>query len=248
DSGAISGFGNGLDNQIVGNAADNVLDGGGGNDTLVGGAGNDTYFVDGSADVITEAVADGTDTVHIRSGIYAGNLFILSANVENATLETASITVQGNSLANTIVGSGADDQLGGNTGDDVISGGAGNDSIYGGADNDTLRGDAGVDTLSGDIGNDILLGGADNDVLWGQAGDDTRDGGAGADWMAGGAGNDTYNVDNSMDNVIENPGEGIDTVHSTLAAYTLAANVEILVLDSGAISGFGNGLDNQIGG
>jgi serralysin len=37
-------------------------------------------------------------------------------------------------------------------------------------------------------------------------------------------------------------------VHSTLASYTLTNNVENLVLDTGAVSGTGNGLGNTITG
>src|SRR5262249_32897523 len=43
---AINGYGNALDNVIVGNSADNVLDGMAGADGMTGGAGNDSYFVD----------------------------------------------------------------------------------------------------------------------------------------------------------------------------------------------------------
>ena len=57
------------------------------------------------------------------------------------------------------------------------------------------------------------------------------DGGAGADTMIGGAGNDTYVVDNAGDVVIENAGEGTDTVQRVDHTYPLAANVENLTLD-----------------
>src|SRR4030095_11610254 len=53
-------------------------------------------------------------------------------------------------------------------------------------------------------------------------------------------------VDNAGDVVIENPGEGNDTVFST-ANVTLSANLENLVLQSGAdLQGFGNDLANAI--
>ena len=48
--------------------------------------------------------------------------------------------------------------------------------------------------------------------------------------MYGGAGNDTYFVDNAMDAVVENPGEGTDAVFASVN-YTLTANVEALVLE-----------------
>ncbi|MEK1840520.1 MAG: calcium-binding protein, partial [Pseudomonas sp.] len=85
-------------------------------------------------------------------------------------------------------------------------------------------------------------GNAANNVLNGAAGDDS---------MSGGDGNDTYYVDNADDTVIEinsnaAPG-GVDSVHSSLAAYTLSNNVEHLYIDSaGAANGTGNALDNTL--
>ena len=74
-----------------------------------------------------------------------------------------------------------------------------------------------------------VTGGAGNDTLTGNGGANTLDGGAGNDTMSGGTGNDTYVVDSSrLDSVIENAGAGTDTVQTTLATYTLAANVENL--------------------
>jgi Ca2+-binding RTX toxin-like protein len=60
-AGAISGFGNNLNNTIIGNLADNVLSGGlgndvlsgsGGDDDLLGGAGNDSLFGGTGVDVL----------------------------------------------------------------------------------------------------------------------------------------------------------------------------------------------------
>ena len=64
--------------------------------------------------------------------------------------------------------------------------------------------------------------------------------------MSGGAGNDTYFVDNVGDAVIENPGQGNDTVFASVN-YGLTANVETLVLQGGAdLQGFGNSSANAI--
>jgi len=82
----------------------------------------------------------------------------------------------------------------------------------------------------------------------GAGGSDTLDGGIGGDSMAGGLNDDAYIVDNAMDIVVENMGEGIDTVRSSVT-YTLAANVENLQLSgSGAINGTGNELANLVTG
>jgi Ca2+-binding RTX toxin-like protein len=66
--------------------------------------------------------------------------------------------------------------------------------------------------------------------------------------MVGGSGNDTYSDDTPSDVVTENPGEGTDTVFSSVS-YTLTANVEVLTLSgAAAINGTGNGDANLITG
>ena len=77
----------------------------------------------------------------------------------------------------------------------------------------------------------------------------TLDGGAGSDSMIGGLGNDVYVVGSASDTVIEAADEGIDTVRTTLASYSLAALVNVENLTGTAQTGqtlIGNSLDNII--
>jgi len=104
-----------------------------------------------------------------------------------------------------------------------------------------------VAIINGGIGNDTLNGGDGSDTINGLAGNDTLSGGKGNDKMAGGAGNDVYEVESAGDKVIEAANQGIfDKVVSSLASFTLGANLEALVLASAALNGTGNTLKNQL--
>ena len=258
---AISGTGNALDNVITGNSANNSLTGGGGNDTLdggagsdnmVGGTGNDTYIVDVSTDVVTENANEGTDTV--QSSI----TYTLGANVENLTLiGTAAINGTGNALDNVLRGNGAANTLAGGTGNDTYFVSTGDTVSEGNnAGTDTVTSDV-TWTLGSNLENLTLIGTAAingtgntlNNVLTGNAGNNTLSGGTGADTMSGGAGDDTYVVDNAGDVVSENPGEGIDTVQSSVTYTITDPDVENLTLTgTTAINGTGNASDNVLTG
>src|SRR5439155_1959269 len=111
-----------------------------------------------------------------------------------------------------------------------------------------IHGNALANVIDGGDGNDQLYGGGGDDTLIGGAGNDKLTGAAGADAMAGGAGNDVYYVDNALDTVSENPGEGSDIVYATVS-YALSAEVENLTLSgTDAIDGAGNALNNVIRG
>lgn len=262
--------GNSASNTLYGFDGNDRLDGGGGLDTLIGGTGDDAYWVDDIGDNIIEAENEGYDVV------YASIDHVLENNVEKLVLSGQSpIQGIGNALDNIIVGNSADNLVDGGAGADFLSGGDGNDAYVVDAigdqvfemesagvdlvmssvsytlgshvENLTLTGVAGIDGAGNELDN-LLVGNAAANTLDGGAGSDALDGGAGADTLIGGAGDDTYVVDNALDVVTENPGEGIDTVRSSVH-HVLAVNVENLILaGSGVINGTGNALDNRIHG
>jgi Ca2+-binding RTX toxin-like protein len=121
------------------------------------------------------------------------------------------------------------------------------DLILGTGAGATHTGTAGADFIDGQGGSDTLNGLAGNDTLLGGAGLDTLNGGLGADLMEGGTGNDTFIVDNAGDVVVELVGEGTDLVNTSLASYTLGANVERLAFTGvGNFNGVGNAGANSI--
>jgi Ca2+-binding RTX toxin-like protein len=91
---------------------------------------------------------------------------------------------------------------------------------------------AGIENVTGGSGSDTLTGA----------------GNAAVNNLAGGAGDDTYFVDLG-DTITEAAGGGIDSVFTSSASFTLAANVENLTFTgAGDFTGAGNGLGNVITG
>ena len=106
---------------------------------------------------------------------------------------------------------------------------------------------AGIENVTGGSGINTLTGDANANVLTGGGGNDKLDGGAGADQMVGGSGDDTYRVDNVADAVVEQAGQGTDTVLASVS-FTLSGNVENLTLTAGGLTGTGNSLANILTG
>jgi len=251
--------GNAGANTLNGGAGNDVLNGGAGADRLSGGDGSDSYFVDNTGDIVSEtnvtASSGGTDTVYSYLAAYT-----LGANLENLRLlASGSANGTGNGLNNLIYAGAGNNSLNGGAGIDTVSYAYASSAVTAslasttaqvtdGSGSDTLLN---IENLTGSSYHDKLTGNAGANTLNGGAGSDILNGGAGADRLIGGEGSDVYYVDNTGDslsetNAVASTG-GTDTVYSTLAAYTLGANLENLrLLASGAANGTGNGLNNLI--
>jgi Ca2+-binding RTX toxin-like protein len=265
-------YGTSLGDTLNGGAGDDTLYGGAGHDVLIGGEGvnlldggfgNDHYIVTNTTTAVSEGGIKGIDTVETTLAKYTlvqnfeDLLFIGTGNFQGIG-NTEANYIQGGAGADTLSGGIGDDRLSGGDGNDSLIGGDGHDTVFGGADADSIRGNNGNDVLHGEDGNDLirsddgddqLFGGSGDDNLQGGAGDDLLDGGAGKDRMSGGLGDDTYVVDLASDAVIELADEGFDTVQTTLASYTLSANVEnLLYAGTGNFAGTGNALANILSG
>jgi len=242
---AISGTGNALDNRLDGsqNTAGNLL---------AGGVGDDTYVV-GNGDTVIEFGDEGTDLV------LSGVNHALGANVENLTLTGVAATAgYGNALANVITGNGAENLLDGGLGADTLIGGDANDIYVVDDVGDLVLENAaeGTDevrssiayTLGANVENLTMIGsGAVTGT--GNALNNRLDGSqnAAANTLIGGLGDDTYVV-SSGDVIVENAGEGIDSVESQ-TSYALADNFENLTLTGWLTAdGTGNALANVLTG
>lgn len=232
------------DDRLAGEAGNDTLEGGDGNDILSGGTGDDTYLL-GLGDTLSETALGGRDTILLQ-GL---TNYTLRANLENLTATgPAAASLTGNALANALTGSSGNDTLDGRAGDDRMTGGAGDDlyRIDSLGDGVIEAAGGGIDTvrtallqyeLARQIENltgtnaagQTLTGNASANTIQAANGDDMLDGGTGADLMKGGAGSDAYVVDNAGDVVVEKAVAGRDSVTTTLASYTLTANVETLI-------------------
>ena len=231
-------------NTLTTGSGDDLIYGGAGHDTLNGGAGNDGIQARGDSDTLNGGA--GNDSLY---GEWT--------------------------VGNTLNGGEGDDLLeeGAGGGLDVMNGGNGNDTYVVSDANTVITGEtasSGIDLVTAYISwslagtwlenltvhdidgvagsqNNNATGNTLANVLTGDKTNNMLDGLTGADTMVGGAGNDTYSVENVGDVVTELAGQGVDTVKTNLASYTLGTNVENLILTgSGNIGGTGNGLANSI--
>ena len=167
----LTGYGNSLDNDMLGNDGINILKGYDGNDTLdgglgadrlYGGAGNDAYYVDDAGDRAYEYGGDGLDTGGTDT-VIASVTFTLGNFIEGLDLATGAgdINGYGNGLGNEIQGNEGANLLKGYGGNDSLIGGAGADRMYGGAGDDSYYVDDSGDRAYEYTGDGLDNGGTD---------------------------------------------------------------------------------------
>ncbi|HEY0149691.1 MAG TPA: calcium-binding protein [Allosphingosinicella sp.] len=268
--------------SVTGNTLSNLMTGAGGNDVFHMYQGGSNLLVRGGSDEVNGG--GGDDTIHfgntldmwdrINGGAGTDVVTVQGPNI-NVTLSAQTIvaveTIQFLSHSDTSLGLQAATpfQYKMATNDATVSAGAilkidasgllATETLdFNGSaelnDRFAIFGGAGADILRGGQANDQIDGGAGNDQLFGGGGNDELSGGAGADSMSGGAGNDVYTLDDMNDAVLENAGEGVDEVRTSLGSrtdfnqmYVLAANVENLTgTSSGSQGVYANALNNLV--
>ena len=252
--------------------------GGAGDDTLMirhlNGL-NLSFEGDAGHDIIDTTLTDFDPTLFMAGGVEEFRGGARNDTVDGHLTTDTAILFNGGAGNDILTGGTLNDTLNGGDGNDTLNGWSGKDTMSGGLGNDTYAVDntgdiviedagAGTDTvnsainytLTDNVENLNLMGTANlngtgnalANTLVGTSGNNILDGGAGADTLIGGLGDDTYIVDVKTDVIVENAGEGTDTVRAAFS-YTLGANLENLVLTgAGNIGGTGNAMDNSLTG
>ena len=254
------------DDWLVGQAGSDQLLGGAGNDSLLGGDGADTLTGGAGDDVLRGG--RGADTY--RFGVGSGRDSIEDDRIADAPDESPDAIVFEASVTPGMVTVGLSDvglSFSWGAGDAIdvrgFSSTAGDRSgtvdevrfadgtVWDHAElvrrGRSIYGTAGADFLEARSESGTQLYGLEgDDSLTGRGGNDLLDGGPGNDEMYGRGGDDTYVVDSAADVVIEDAGEGTDTVMSSVTR-TLGSYQENLTLTgSAAINGTGNTLANVL--
>jgi Ca2+-binding RTX toxin-like protein len=209
-------------------------------DVLRGGTGRDTadyasrYAHQGSTLAITlDGVAnDGQDDDQNGTAEEGDNVGP-DGDVEVVLSGSGDDYLEGSDRAELLDGGGGDDGIAGLEGDDKLHAGVGEDVVLGGGGNDEIDGSSNKDKLLGEGGNDEIDGGSGDDQIDLGTGTDSVDAGydndvvlardGEVDQIACGIGGDVADID-FQDVVNADPGSWCETVRSTVAPTTGAAN------------------------
>ena len=216
---------NNQQNFIAGeNGTADIITGGLLNDLIFGGTGDNDLFGGDGDDLLVGGNGGGDDDL-LDGGLGADTMIGGSGNDDYVVDDLLDLVVEQ-------LGQGSDEVLTELALLSIANMANVENLTYTGIDADQFvgTGNALANTISGGDLNDIL------------------DGGLGADTLVGGLGDDNYVVDNTGDVILENDGEGTDSVSASVS-YTLGANVENLTLaGAAAINGTGNAIANTITG
>lgn len=197
-----------------------------------------TYRWDTNAEIL-ETIWDGggTDTIDASNQVFKNVIRLTAGQYSSIGLRQTDAQIkQGLGISSGYSGYLGDLYNGENN--VAIAKGVLIENAKGGRAGDAIFGNSAANRLYGNGGNDSLSGGAGNDIL---------SGGNGNDRMVGGAGSDWYYVAQAADAVVEATNGGTDLVLSSLATYTLGANVENGRINTSAAANLtGNALDNLV--
>jgi Ca2+-binding RTX toxin-like protein len=272
-------FGDTGDDTLKGGGGADYLHGGAGYDTVSYTQSQTRVFVSLHHNIGADGDAEGDTFTYIENitgSQYNDDLWGHNGdNALNGMLGNDNL--KGFGANDTLRGEAGNDVLDGGTGLDTLVGGIGNDTYlvdsqsdvvteYSGEGADVvrtsvsyiLRSDAEIETLDvtdltgtapfylwGNSGNNNIFGNNGANNLFG--------GGGGIDRMSGRGGDDTYYVSQASDQVIENGGQGNDTVYAFVSwTLTPGSDVELLAIeapeDTAAINLTGNATGNVVRG
>jgi Ca2+-binding RTX toxin-like protein len=261
------------DDELRGSAGTDILDGGAGYDgaRMAGMIGDYVIMRPNATDMVLTDRAGNVTTLRNVEYLYFADTDLPTSQLADNVATTGNDALRGTGGNDTINGLAGNDSMTGGLGDDlyivstagdvivehdaegldhanVAFTAAGTYVLADNLENATVTAAAGVAVnLTGNALDNALTGNAAANTLVGNAGNDTLNGGAGGDSMVGGEGDDYYVVDAAGDKVVETAGNGTDRVDTSLASYTLAANVENLrYTGASAFTGTGNELANTI--
>jgi Ca2+-binding RTX toxin-like protein len=222
----LYGGNSGLSLRLDGGGGDDVLYAGlAGGNTLIGGSGVDTLLIYGGNNQANGGLGSdiyytyaATDTLSEVGGDGIDTVFANWSITLGAGFEQLVLF----GAATTAVGSADANIIYGNGTSGAV----------------TIFGLAGADVIFGGAANDALNGGTENDYLFGLGGINT---------LIGGGGNDIFYCETFGNTIVENAGEGFDTMYSNSAGISvLAENVEQLILYGPSNGGTGSSLGDYI--
>lgn len=215
----IDATGNWNANIITGNSGANLLVGGKGNDVLTGGSGDDIFAI---------SKGDGSDIIKDFS---PGDVVRLDGFAFGSFRE----------VKNNLSQHGADVYLALDTNERLVF----RDRLVGNFTADDFQ--LPDQPPAGQPASQWVIGTRLNETLVGTSANEGLTSGGGTDVLMGGQGDDHYIVGDGI-TVIERFNEGVDTVQSWLASYSLPEHVENIQLMAAGSTGIGNGGSNTITG